>query len=358
MKAQAGTPVQRSLALCAALSCAFSACSSDSQHPSRVQDTGGVSNGNAGSVDSAGLAGIDSGGAGAGGETENAGGSRNAGGEAGNGGDAAAPTLEVGGSAPTPGPATCSQMPHWAAASPLEGVSSPAAETLLSITLDELDLAFLRAGTLYVAHRASQTAPFSAITPVTLPAGWSALHGASLSADGKRLLLVSDPDQKKLGELTRATREQTFSGEVDETAFSGVNGDALYTGKIYAAPVVSGGDDQLIFNSAYLDAASTVVYSTRVGSAPWSAPRQLQAKLLDGGPTTRRLPTGLSADPRTLFYFNEETMQEEGRFRAASLPSSPLYDLVNLGARRGAAPNASCNHLYSDADSDVVVEKD
>ena len=100
------------------------------------------------------------------------------------------------------------------------------------------------------------------------------------------------------------------------------------------------------------------MYSTRTGVATWSAPLQLQVKLLDGGATTRRLPTGLSADQRTLFYFNEETMSEEGRWRAANSASSPLYDLVSLGMRRGAAPNTACDHLYSGANGDVVVERD
>jgi len=81
-------------------------------------------------------------------------------------------------------------------------------------------------------------------------------------------------------------------------------------------------------------------------------------KVLDGAASARRLPTGLSADQRTLFYFNEETMQEEGRWRAANAASSPLYDVVSLGLRRGAAPNSACDRLYSGTNGDVVVEKD
>jgi hypothetical protein len=239
--------------------------------------------------------------------------------------------------------------------SPLAGVSTSAAETLLSITLDELDVAFLRTGVLYVGHRANQSATFESAA-VTLPSGWSASNGASLSADGKRLILVSELHPNKLGELTRSSRDQPFSANIDEAAFASINADAVYTGKVYAFPVVSGRDDQLIFNSAYPGSSSTVVYSTRTGNATWSTPEQLQTNLLDGGADARRLPTGLSADQRTLFYFNEETAQEEARFRPADSASSPLYDVLNLGTRRGAAPNARCDHLYSSTAGDVVVE--
>lgn len=360
MKPQEFRLAWRSLSACAVLSYAFSACSAGTTaHPSMVDDSGGgrsAAAGRSGSVEQSGGHALD---AGAGGDGSEVGGN-DADGSAGDGGheDAGSPPLEIGGSAPMAGPAMCSELAKWTTPSALDGVSTAATETLLSVTLDELDLAFLRADVLYVAHRKSQSAAFGAVAPITLPAGWTAKQGAALSADGKRLVLVSDPDQRKLGELARASRDQTFSGDVDESAFEGVNQDAVYTGRIYAAPVVSAGDDQLIFNSTFPNSASTVVYSTRTGGSAWSAPRQLQANLLDGDSSTRRLPTGLSADGRTLFYFNEETMLEEGRWRTANTASSPLYDQVSLGLRRGATPNTACNRLYSGANGDVVVEKD
>ncbi len=363
MKASEFRVLCRSLVAGAVVSSAFIACSSDSgSHPSMVDDPGGGSNAAAGS---AGHAGSHVAEAGAAGNDAIGVGGDSVGGD-GVGGDAGSPPLGTAGAPPVVGPAACSETAKWATPSTLDGVSSAAEETLLSVTLDELDLAFSRAGVLYVAHRASSSAAFGALTPVVLPVGWSASQGAGLSADGKRLVLVSSPDQKKLGELTRSTREQPFSGDVDESAFAAINQDAVYTGKVYASPVVSGGDDQLIYNSAFADSSSptivylssTVVYSTRTGSGAWSAPRQLQVKVLDGAAAARRLPTGLSADQRTLFYFNEETMQQEARWRTANSASSPLYDVVSLGMRRGATPNTACDRLYSGANGDVVVEKD
>jgi len=255
-------------------------------------------------------------------------------------------------------PATCDPKVMWGASAPVAGLSSAASETLLAVTPDELDLAFLREGAVYVAHRSTTGATFTLGSPLVIPAGWTAAHGAALSADGKRLLLVSDPDQKMLGELTRSNRSTAFSGPMDTSAFTAVNLDSIYTGKVYASPTLSADDDQLLFNSSFLETDSTIVVSSRTGQSAWSTPKELSAGTFDGSGGKRRLPTGMSADGRTLFYFNEESAQEEARWRATSSVESPLYDMLSLGARRGAAPNSACNRLYSESNSDVVVEKD
>src|SRR6478735_3648582 len=253
-------------------------------------------------------------------------------------------------------PAECARLPAWSGATRVSGVSTEANETLLAMTPDELDLAFLRDGALFVAHRPSTSASFSSGTPVTIPVGFSAAQGAALSADGLRLLLVSDPDQKKLGELTRASRESGFSTTIDTSAFAAINQESNFTRRVYAWPSISLGDDQLIFSSS-LDAASTVVVSSRTESGVFSAPRSFGSGLLDGSDGKRRLPTGVSADGRTLFYFNEESGEEEARWRENNRSESPLYDMLSLGARRNAVPNAGCTRLYSTDNGDVVVEK-
>jgi hypothetical protein len=328
------------------------ACSSDSNRPSLVSLAGRQSDGGRSGSSPAGS-----------GSAELAGASSEEGGETGvadNGDGSGGMRAELGGSGGEPEavPAACEKLAAWSAAATVPGVSSGASETLLAITPDELDLAFLRDGALYVAHRAATGASFSSGSPLAVPMGWTAAHGASLSADGKRLLLVSEPDQKKLGEWTRSNRQTAFSGVVDVSTFAAVNQDSDFTGRVYASPTISTGDDQLFFNSSFLDADSTIVVSSRTGTGPWSAPRTLSAGAFDGSAGKRRLPTGVSADGRTLFYFNEESAKEEARWRNSTTVDSPLYDMLSLGARRGAAPNSSCNRLYSELDGDVVVEKD
>jgi hypothetical protein len=170
-------------------------------------------------------------------------------------------------------------------------------------------------------------------------------------------VLVSDPGQKKLGELTRTRRDAPFTGEIDTSNFAVINQDSLVSGRMYASPVVAVLDDQLFYNSSFAD-DSTVVVSTRTSSGAWSAPSALSAGVLDGSSGRRRLPTGVAADGRTLFYFNEESGEEEARFRATNSLDSPLYDMHSLGMRRGAAPNSACNRLYSESRNDVVVEQD
>ena len=341
------------LALCAAINVG---CSSDSSHPSLISTTSGgadaqAQGGRAGSHEGgAASSAAGSNDAGSSGANENAGGGDD---DAGSGGSGTG----SGGHGPTT-PSTCDPTTKWASPESVDQVSSGAAETLLSVTPDELDLAFLRGGALYVAHRESATGTFDVGAAVTIPTGWTATEGAALSADGKRLVLLGDPAAVKFGELVRSSRSVAFSGAIDETAFSAVNQDAEYTGKVYAAPLVSSGDDQLFFNSAFPNGASTIVTSARTGGGAWSAPRQLTALAFDRDVGKRCLPTGISADTRTLFYFDEGSMLEEARFRPESIPSSPWYDVTNLGTRRGATPNSACNRLYSGSNGDVVAEKD
>jgi hypothetical protein len=234
-------------------------------------------------------------------------------------------------------------------------LSTSTDETLLSVTSDELDLAFLRAGTLYVAHRADKTGTFTVGSAVVIPDSWSAAGGAALSADGKRLVLVST-DQTLLGELTRATRDAAFSTAIDQTAFSTINQTSIYSGNTYGSPALSPDDQELFLNSVAPSGGSTVVVSTRTATEPWSAPTRVSAAL-DGAEGARLLPTGVSADARTLFYFNEATMKEEARWRDEPKLTSPLYDMVDLGTRRGAQPNTACDKLYSESTGNIVVEE-
>jgi len=258
---------------------------------------------------------------------------------------------------PPPGPSACSETAVWMGSMAVTGIPSGADDVLLSMTSDELDLAFLQGDALYVAHRAQASGSFAPGSPIAIPDGWSAEQGAALSADGKRLILVS-ADQTLLGELTRSTRDVAFAGAVDQSAFATVNQNAVYSGDIYASPTLSPDDLELFFNSAFQGGASTVVAATRSAGQAWSAATRVISGLLDGTDTTRRLPTGVSADERTLFYFNEDSMKEEARWRDAPTLTSPLSDMVDLGTRRGAQPNAACNRLYSAASTGVVVDQD
>jgi hypothetical protein len=331
-----------------ALDC-ISACSSASDdHPPGIVGGGGTSAA-AGRPGTSGSGNGASGGGAEAGDTSSSAAGDSAAGQTSEG------ASDAGTGRPPPGAAVCSETAHWAGAVKVQVVSTAATELLLSLTPDELDLAFVRGGNSYVAHRAAATGSFSAGTPIPIPAGWSTAQGAALSADGKRLLVISS-DQTALGEMTRLDRTSSFSNTVDQSAFSIVNQSTTYSGNIYAAPVLAPDDQQLFLSSVAPGGASTVVAATRSPGQAWTAPERVIAAL-DGTANARRLPTGLSADARTLFYFNEQTMREEARWRDEPKLDSPLYDMVDLGTRRGAQPNAACDHLYSVAAGDVIVEQ-
>jgi len=331
-------------------------CSSDSKdHPPAVETggtttRGGSDSGGAGNDAKGGAAGH------AGHTTAEAGVETS--GSSGSSGAAGAPVFEsdAGPGRPDLGPAECSESATWSGASALSGISID--ENLpLSLTEDELDLAFVHGGALYTAHRAQATGSFTVGAAVAVPSGWDPRQGFALSSDGKRLVLVN-ADQTALGELTRPARDAAFGAAVDETAFAVLNQASTYSGNVFASPVLSVDDEQLFLSSTAPSGGSTVVVATRTHTNDvWGSAGRIGAEL-DGPSGGRRLPTGISADARTLFYFNEESKREEARWRGAPTTNSPLYDMVNLGTRRGAAPNTACNRLYSSAAGSVVVASD
>jgi hypothetical protein len=321
-------------------------CGSDDQRPTSLVGSSGGHDADGGRSASAGTA---NGGAqdlaGAAGQSTGDGGTNTGG----------SPDEEAAGGPPIFPPATCALNATWSSPLPVAGLAGSANDSLLSLTPDELNLALLRGDVLYVAHRDRVSAAFELGSPIAVPVGWTAAQGAALSADGKRLILVSDPDQNRLGELSRTSRTATFSGAVDVSSFVDLNQDAEFTGRVYASPTLSQTDDRLFFNSA-LQQTSTVVVSSRTADG-WSRPKRLVTSVLDSSDGKRRLPTGVSSDARTLFYFNEESAAQEARWRTSTLDDTPLYDIQSLGKRRGASANFACDRLYSASSSGLVMER-
>ncbi len=251
-------------------------------------------------------------------------------------------------------------MPAWTGAAPLDVVSTAADEALLSITADELDIAFLRGGALYVAHRGTPSASFAAATAVTLPAGYVADAGVALSADGETLVLVSTDGQSFAG-LSRDSRTTAFGATADTTAFVALNNRAVQTLEHFAAPVLAPDGKSFVFAAFTVagDAGygNSLVYESLLSGSEWAMPSNISAT---GGFSStddkRILPSGLSSDSRTLFYFDESTGTEIARFR--DRPDAPLYDHVDLGGLRGAVPNAKCDRVYYSSAGNVLTESE
>jgi WD40-like Beta Propeller Repeat len=340
----------------AATVCWAIACSSNSDAPAGAYTAGGASSDGGTSGGShhptshAGSAGKASGG----GSSE--GGAGGAAGEAGAMNDAGAAGLEQG-VVVVVSPAACSEAADWTGAALLAGVSTTDTEQLLSITADELDIVFARNGALFRAHRSAATAAFDAGSAVTIPDGYDLTAGAALSADGKTLVLVATSGQA-FASLTRNSRTGEFGNTADPGAFAGLNARALQTLEHYTHPVLSPDGKSLVFAAftPSLAGGPAVVYESVFSNSGWAMPSSISHYIFDGTTEKRPLPSGISSDSRTLFYYDEALSQQVARFR--DRPDAPLYTVVDLGGRTGSVPNGSCKRIYYTSNGNVLSEAD
>jgi hypothetical protein len=293
---------------------------------------GGSKTGDAGAAgESGGLGGASSGGAADGGAPE---------------------MLETAGAPPEAPPGVCApDMTFGVDVAEDVGAESP---TLLSMTSDELCVAFTTGSgdslTLHVADRASTQPDFAQAT-VTLPDGFEAASGVSLSADGLQLILVMS-DHSGFGQLERAARGQVFQGEADVTAFAKLNALKPMSGRSLGWPVVSADGNSLYFVSYFGQALA--VQSRRGQDGVFDIGTEIDEFTLGGPAGEYKLLNGLASDERAIFYFDQATNHAMALFR--SRPDAPFYNPLDLGARRGVVPNADCTRLYSSIDGQVVVQ--
>jgi len=90
------------------------------------------------------------------------------------------------------------------------------------------------------------------------------------------------------------------------------------------------------------------------GDGAWAMPANVSEGIFNGTTAKRPLPSALSSDSRTLFYFDEGTAKQAARFR--DRPDAPLYTALDLGDRDGAIMNAACNTVYYTSGGNVLVE--
>jgi len=346
----------------ATLLCLAAGCSSNAGSNAAPYSGGGVSSGGANGSSGSGAhvpPGTTHAGSGGGGGVGVGEGGAAVGGEAGtvgaDGGDGGSAGLPPG-MVVVVAKSTCSENAHWTGAASVAAVSTAADEKLLSITADELDIVFARGLGLFHAHRATASDTFDAGVEITLPTGYSLAGGASLSADGKTLLIVQS-DGFGFAALTRDSRSAEFGANADPSAFVALNDRAVQTQERCAAPVLAPNGKSLIFAGYSLAAGATArVYESQLAGNVWAMPANISQFLFDGTTEKRVLPTGLSSDSRTLFYYDEATSKQAARFR--DRPDAPLYTVVDLGARDGAVPNSTCQRLYYTSNGDIVVDAD
>lgn len=237
---------------------------------------------------------------------------------------------------------------------PLELTTDVSAPRLLSMTPDELSIAFLTTGApdpvLYVADRASTEEEFAPLE-VTLPEGYEAESGVSLAADGRRLILVR-ADHAGFGAISRAARGQAFGVTVDTAPFAFINSAKPMSGRDLGWPVLSSDGGTLYFLSYF--GQGLVVQSTKGQDGVFDLGKEIDEYTLGGSEGEYKYINGISTDQRAMFYLDEASGHAMAIFR--SRPGGPFYDPVDLGERQGVVPNGDCNRAYSSADGALVIQ--
>ncbi|HSQ68129.1 MAG TPA: hypothetical protein VLM85_33190 [Polyangiaceae bacterium] len=234
----------------------------------------------------------------------------------------------------------------------LVAASTAQSDLLGAVTGDELTIAWMTAqGTVMYADRQSATSPFGA--PQTL-SGAIALDEVALSGDGLTLIVVLQ-DRSALAQTTRASRSAAFSSTLDAAPFAQLDPqptetDASASQGLFADPVLSS-DGQMLYYSQYGVSTYTMHESYGPSAGVWPQGRSLVEKSFVAASLSARMrPTGLSADQRALFYWDEAANIERVAFRDGVQPTNDTYTtFADVGAYQYAVPTSSCARLYFSA---------
>lgn len=250
------------------------------------------------------------------------------------------------------GPVCVSSM-TWQAGTALS-ISTAQSDLFGAVTPDELTIAWMNAaGAVLYADRSKASDPFGA--PQTLTAN-VALGRVALSPDGLALVVVLG-DHSSLAQSTRSARGAAFGTTLDKTPFASLDPIAteIDAGSTpphgsFADPMLSP-DGQFLYYSQYGVSTLTMCESYRKSgdTSPWGQGRNLLESQLRAPDTsgTRMIPSGMSSDDLTLFYWDMAAQTERAAFRDSALTNNTYKQFVALGATyQYAAPTGSCGRIY------------
>jgi hypothetical protein len=263
-------------------------------------------------------------------------------------------SLSIGG-APTFDDPICDLAASWGGAVPLPVISTPAAdERLLSLTHDTLSIVFTRDGVPMIADRTAASDDFGTPLTLTLPAGYTHEHGVALHPDGLGLVIVSDAGG--FADIERAARSGVFDGPPSSARFMELADNAAQYGAVLSAPVLSASGTSLYFTQLGLS-TSRVFHAQGTSNFPVPAmPEDLVT--LGGMDGDLKLTLSVSADERTLFFFDEALGHAAGLWSVA--PGAPFYELARFEGLQSVFTDSSCERLYGtrrvEGSLDVVLE--
>ncbi len=250
-------------------------------------------------------------------------------------------------------PPKCDVTMQWQAGTKLP-ISTAQPDLFGAITPDELTIAWMTAaGAVLYADRNAATDPFGA--PQTLTAG-VALDRVALTPDGLTMIVVPT-NRNTLAQTTRGSRGSAFSSTLDLKPFASLDplsqeGDAGTTPShgSFADPMLSE-DGQFLYYSQYGIFTLTMCESYRKtgDTSPWGQGRNLEETQFTAPDTSgvRMIPTGMSSDDLTLFYWDGVAKTEKAAFRDDALKDNTFKQFLTLGPTyRNAAPVGSCGRIY------------
>jgi hypothetical protein len=264
------------------------------------------------------------------------------------------------GDAPEPiVPPICSETANWTgAATPIPNVSTADSDLLGTVTSDGLSIAWVvasggSAGTVRYADRTSTAQPFGATKTL---AGTFAVDRVALSADGLTMIVVM-PGNGAFGQLKRGARGDAFAGTPDTAPFLtlvGMNPEIDSGSGVRIGDPVLADDGQTLFFSQYNTTIDDTVAVSQFNGMSWAPPLILVDPMFRSQAGKRRRPTGLSADGKTLFFWDEVAGVEQATWRKTAQGGDFAFGTpLSLGARPGAqASGGDCGRLYFSAAGD------
>ncbi|HEX7667054.1 MAG TPA: hypothetical protein VF407_21135 [Polyangiaceae bacterium] len=238
----------------------------------------------------------------------------------------------------------------------LLALSTNGDDRLDSVTPDELSIAWTvgTGGTavLYYADRALASDAWG--TPQSFAAGTYTADRVALSPNGLRLVVVK-ADRSGFEELTRTNRTgtgSTFTLPTDpEGPFTNNVNFLVPSGSSVGDPVIDSSDTDFFYSQYDGTGGKTIFKANRLGLSydeSWGIGFAIDGdSSLEAVGSARRQPTGVSADARTLFLYDQTTSTE--RVTTLSTSSGAWGATVDYGQHLYAAPTESCGSLYYSA---------